>query len=304
MNALMVQIDKVAQTRATVLIEGETGVGKELIAAAVHARSARHDKLYMAQNCATLPDNLLESELFGHKKGAFTGAAEDKKGLFEVADGGTLFLDEVTEIPLALQAKLLRVLQEGEVRAVGSNRPRHVDVRIIAASNRDVEREVRASKFREDLYYRLNVFPLRVPPLRERLRDIPLLAQYFLERYSHEFGKHVAGFTDETLQCLSNYAWPGNVRELQNEVQRLVIEVEPGEKIEASLVSAKMRQPVVTVESSAEVPVGPLKDMLDAVERRLIQDALARHGNNKTLTAKALGITREGLHKKLRQLKL
>ncbi len=303
MSELMAQLHKVAQTRATVLIQGETGVGKELIAAAVHACSSRSDHLYIAQNCATLPDNLLESELFGHKKGAFTGAGEDKKGLFEVADGGTLFLDEVTEIPLSLQAKLLRVLQEGEVRPVGSNRPKHVDVRIIAASNRDLEEEVRAGRFREDLFYRLNVFPLRVPPLRERRADIPLLAKYFLERYAHEFGKPVAGISEDTLLCLSNYAWPGNVRELQNEVQRLVIQADPGTIIDVELVSAKIRAPL-TAESTEDVPIGPLKDMLDAVERRLIQDALTRHGNNKTTTAKALGITREGLHKKLRQLKL
>jgi len=303
MNALMVQVEKVAQTRATVLIEGETGVGKELIAAAVHSRSLRSDKLYFAQNCATLPDNLLESELFGHKKGAFTGATEDKKGLFEVADGGTLFLDEVTEIPLALQAKLLRVLQEGEVRAVGSNRLKHVDVRIIAASNRDLEAEVRAGRFREDLYYRLSVFPLRVPPLRERRTDIPLLAEYFLRRYSQEFAKPVTGFTEETLRCLTSYTWPGNVRELQNEVQRLVIQAEPSAAIEVLLVSAKIHRPVAA-ESATDVPLGSLKDMLDSVERKLIQDALERHGNNKTATAKALGITREGLHKKLRLLKM
>ena len=303
MNALMAQVDKVARTRATVLIEGETGVGKELIAAAVHARSPRSDKLYVAQNCATLPDNLLESELFGHKKGAFTGASEDKKGLFEVADGGTLFLDEVTEIPLALQAKLLRVLLEGEVRAVGSNRLRYVDVRIIAASNRDLEAEIRAGRFREDLYYRLSVFPLRVPPLRERRSDIPLLGDYFLSRYSQEFAKPVAGFAEETLRYLAGYAWPGNVRELQNEVQRLVIQAEPGTKIDAELLSAKIHRPAIA-ESADDVALGPLKDMLDTVERKLIQDALARHGNNKTATAKALGITREGLHKKLRLLKM
>ncbi len=303
MRALMSQVDKVAQTRATVLIYGETGVGKELVAAAVHARSLRRDRLYFTQNCAALADNLLESELFGHKKGAFTGASEDKKGLFEVADGGTLFLDEVAEIPLALQAKLLRVLQEGEVRPVGSNRARYVDVRIIAASNRDLEREVSAGRFREDLYYRLNVFPLRVPALRERRADIAQLAQYFLERYSQEFAKPVAGFSPETLRCLEHYGWPGNVRELQNEVQRLVIQAEARGPLELTLVSAKIREPV-TAESIEPVPTGALKDMLEAGERKLVQAAWARHGNNKTATAKALGITREGLHKKLRQLKI
>ena len=209
MQHLMAQVEKVAQTRATVLIEGETGVGKELVAAAVHTRSPRRDKLYVAQNCATLPDNLLESELFGHKKGSFTGASEDKKGLFEIADGGTLFLDEITEIPLALQAKLLRVLQEGEVRPVGSGRPKQVDVRIIAASNRNLETEVHEGRFREDLYYRLNVFPLHVPALRERRDDIALLANHFLQRYMREFGQPPIGLCrrDAAIPGLLQLAW-------------------------------------------------------------------------------------------------
>lgn len=303
MRDLLSQIDRVAQTRATVLIEGETGVGKELVAASVHARSPRHDRLFVAQNCATLPDNLLESELFGHKKGSFTGATEDKKGLFEVADGGTLFLDEVGEIPIALQAKLLRALQEGEVRPVGSSRPRHVEVRIIAASNRNLEQEVREGRFREDLYYRLNVFPLKVPPLRERREDVPMLAKYFLSRYVREFGKNVSGISAGALELLSAHPWPGNVRELQNEIQRLVIQAEPGNPIDADLLSDKFRRAT----GSAALPVaasGTLKEMLEEVERKLVEQALHDHGNNKTSTAKALGITREGLHKKLRQLKL
>jgi Nif-specific regulatory protein len=303
MRALMAQIERVANTRATVLIEGETGVGKELVAAAVHANSGRRDKLFVAQNCATLPENLLESELFGHKKGSFTGATEDKKGLFEVADCGTLFLDEVAEIPLLLQPKLLRALQEGEVRPVGSSRPRHVDVRIIAASNRNLENEVREGRFREDLYYRLSVFPLRVPALRERKEDVPRLARHFLSRYARDFGKPVLGFSQSALDILSAYSWPGNVRELQNEIQRLVIQSEPDTIIGESLLSEKMRR---TAEPNA-LPMtssGTLKDMLEDVERKLVQEALLRHGNNKTSTAKTLGITREGLHKKLRQLKL
>ena len=303
MRHLLSQIEKVAQTRATVLIEGETGAGKELVAAAVHAHSPRCDRLFVAQNCATLPDNLLESELFGHKKGSFTGASEDKKGLFEVADGGTLFLDEVGEIPMPLQAKLLRALQEGEVRPIGSSRPRQVDVRIVAASNRNLEREVSEGRFREDLFYRLSVFPLKVPPLRERRDDIPLLAKHFLSRYMREFGKHVSGMSDGVLGQLSAYGWPGNVRELQNEIQRLVIQAEPGGIVDVGLLSDKFRRagdsPAAPLAAS-----GTLKEMLDAIERKLVEQALHEHGNNKTTTAKALGITREGLHKKLRQLKL
>jgi transcriptional regulator with GAF, ATPase, and Fis domain len=303
MRHLLSQIDRVAQTRATVLIEGETGVGKELVAASVHAHSPRHDRLFVAQNCATLPDNLLESELFGHKKGSFTGASEDKKGLFEIADGGTLFLDEIGEIPLALQAKLLRALQEGEIRPVGSSRPRHVDARIIVASNRNLEEEVREGRFREDLFYRLNVFPLKVPPLRERREDVPLLANYFLTRYVREFGKSISTLSAAALELLTAYAWPGNVRELQNEIQRLVIQAEPGGTIDVGLVSAKLHR---RADSPIPAPatLGTLKATLEEIERKLVEQALREHGNNKTSTAKALGITREGLHKKLRQLKL
>jgi transcriptional regulator with GAF, ATPase, and Fis domain len=180
-------------TRVTVLIEGETGTGKELIAAAVHYRSRRRDKLFVAQNCAALAESLLESELFGHKKGSFTGAHEEKKGLFEIADGGTLFLDEITETPMSLQSKLLRALQEGEIRPVGGTVSKHVNVRIVAATNRNLEEEVQRGRFREDLYYRLKVFPLRLPPLRERRDDIPLLAAHFLERYADEVGSRWEG---------------------------------------------------------------------------------------------------------------
>ena len=244
---LMAQIGKVADTRVSVLIEGETGSGKELLAAALHYRSRRRERLFVAQNCAALPENLLESELFGHKRGAFTGATEDRKGLFELADRGTLFLDEVTETPLALQAKLLRVLQEGEVRPVGASHPKHVDVRIIAATNRNLEKEVAEGRFREDLYYRLKVFPLRVPPLRERREDVPLLAHHFLTRYSAEMGKVVAGYTDPAMALMVAHGWPGNVRELENEVQRLVIQVEPNGFVTPELLSAKIRQVEGTV---------------------------------------------------------
>ncbi|HEX4340954.1 MAG TPA: sigma 54-interacting transcriptional regulator [Polyangiaceae bacterium] len=302
-TALLSQIGKVADTRVSVLIEGETGSGKELVAAALHYRSRRRERLFVAQNCAALPENLLESELFGHKKGAFTGAMEDRRGLFELADGGTLFLDEVTETPLALQAKLLRVLQEGEVRPVGASQTKHVDVRIVAATNRNLEREVAEGRFREDLYYRLKVFPLEVPPLRERRPDIPLLAGHFLERYSSELGKPVAGYAQGAMELLMAYEWPGNVRELENEVQRLVIQVVPGSFVTEALLSAKIRKAETALRDAGAPKLrGSLKDVMEQVERHVVSEALREHGNNKTSAAKALGITREGLHKKLKLL--
>jgi Nif-specific regulatory protein len=299
MQKLIQQLDKVVDTRVTVLIEGETGVGKELVAASVHYRSKRKDKMFIGQNCAAMPENLLESELFGHKKGSFTGAHEDKKGLFEIADGGTLFLDEITETPLSLQSKLLRALQEGEIRPVGATQERRVNVRIVAATNRNLEKEVAEGRFREDLYYRLKVFPLRVPPLRERREDIPAIATYFLQRYTVELGKPIAGFAQQTMELLQGYDWPGNVRELQNEVQRLVIQVDPGGFVTPELLSPRVRQVEGMVERVRPAK-GTLKEMMDQVERWLLIEALREHQNNKTAAAKALGITREGLHKKLR----
>ncbi len=297
-------LDKVVDTRITVLIEGETGTGKELFASAIHYRSQRRDKLFVAQNCAAFPENLLESELFGHKRGAFTGATEDKKGLFEVADGGTLFLDEVGEMPLSLQAKLLRVLQEGEVRPLGSSATRKVNVRIVAATNRNLEQEVAAGRFREDLYYRLKVFPLRVPSLRERREDIPPLAAHFLERYTREFGRSAAGFTEAALQRLCAYDWPGNVRELENEVQRAVIQADGESFIGPELLSSRVfgeEGPASPAADSAQAVAGEtLRETMDRYEKQLLIQALAAHGNNKTSAAKTLGITREGLHKKLK----
>ncbi len=299
MKTLLAMLDKVVDTRVTVLIEGETGTGKELIAAAVHYRSRRRDKLFVGQNCAAMPENLLESELFGHKKGAFTGAHEEKKGLFEIADGGTLFLDEITETPLSLQSKLLRVLQEGEIRPVGATAEKRVNVRIVAATNRNLEKEVAEGRFREDLYYRLKVFPIRVPPLRERREDIPLIAQHFLARFSAEMGKPAAGFSQQAMELLQSYDWPGNVRELQNEVQRLVIQVDPGGFVTPDLLSPRVRQ-IEGVVDRVRPTKGTLKEMMDQLERWLLIEALREHQNNKTAAAKALGITREGLHKKLR----
>jgi Nif-specific regulatory protein len=299
MKRVFDQLKKVVDTRVTVLIEGETGTGKELVASAVHHWSKRADHLFVATNCAAMPENLLESELFGHKKGSFTGATDDKKGLFVIADGGTLFLDEVGEMPLSLQAKLLRVLQEGEVRPVGANQVKLVDVRIVAATNRDLEKEVQEGRFREDLYYRLKVFPLRIPPLRERREDIPLLAGHFLDRYISEFGREVGGFSQQAMELLQSYKWPGNVRELENEVQRLVIQVDDGEFVQAEHISHRIRQ-VENVLDRVRPEKGTLKEMVEQVEKWILLEALREHDNNKTATAKTLGITREGLHKKLK----
>jgi transcriptional regulator with GAF, ATPase, and Fis domain len=309
MQEVLQQLGKVVDTRVTVLIEGETGTGKELFASAIHYRSQRRDKLFVAQNCAAFPENLLESELFGHKRGAFTGATDEKKGLFEVADGGTLFLDEVGEMPLSLQAKLLRVLQEGEVRPIGAAATRKVNVRIVAATNRNLEKEVAAGRFREDLYYRLKVFPLRVPSLRERREDIPQLATHFLERYTREFGRELAGFTQQALDVLKAYDWPGNVRELENEVQRAVIQADGESFITPDLLSSRVArgqaaeatvsQPPDAVEPS-ESPSGTLREIMDKYEKSVLIQVLAAHGNNKTSAAKTLGMTREGLHKKLK----
>jgi transcriptional regulator with GAF, ATPase, and Fis domain len=298
MKAVFAQLERVIDTRATVCIEGETGTGKELIASAIHHQSARRDKLFVAQNCAALPENLLESELFGHKRGAFTSADSDKKGLFEIADGGTLFLDEMGEMPLTLQAKLLRVLQDGTIRPVGATSEKQVDVRILCATNRDLAAEVEKGRFRQDLYYRLMVFPIALPPLRERREDIPTLAAHFLKRYADEYRVELPGFTQDALDALSSYNWPGNIRELENEVQRLVIQAEPGHWIEITDLSPRLRKIEGTITRIAPQK-GTLREMMDQVERWLITEALRDHGGNKTKTAVTLGITREGLHKKL-----
>jgi Nif-specific regulatory protein len=298
MKEIFRQLEKVIDTRATVSIEGETGTGKEVIASAIHYQGKRRDKLFVAQNCAALPESLLESELFGHKKGAFTGADHDKKGLFEIADGGTLFLDEISEMPISLQAKLLRVLQEGEIRPVGAVQSKQIDVRILCASNKPLEKEVEKGTFRQDLFYRLRVFPLRLPPLRERREDVPLLVEHFLRKYTLEMGKSVAGMTPEAIDQLQAYAWPGNIRELENEVQRLVIQCDPEGFITPELLAPAVRK-VEGLLGRVAPKKGTLKDMMEEVERWLLAEALREHGGNKTKTAESLGITREGLHKKL-----
>jgi Nif-specific regulatory protein len=298
MKQVLGQLEKVVDTRATVCIEGETGTGKELIASAIHYQSRRSAKMFVAQNCAALPETLLESELFGHKKGAFTNADSDKKGLFEIAHEGTLFLDEVGEMPLSLQAKLLRTLQEGTIRPVGATEEKQIDVRIICATNRDLAAEVEAGAFRQDLYYRLMVFPVRLPPLRERREDIPLLADHFLRRYCKEYGRNIQGISQEALDAMASYAWPGNIRELENEVQRLVIQAEGESLVDVSHLSPQLRKVEGTLSRIAPKK-GTLKEMMEQVERWLLAEALREHDGNKTRTAQTLGITREGLHKKL-----
>ncbi len=298
MKPIFAQLAKVMDTRATVCIEGETGTGKELVVRAIHYQSKRRDKMLVAQNCAALPENLLESELFGYKKGAFTGADHDHKGLFEIASGGTMFLDEVTDLPLGLQAKLLRVLQDGEVRPVGSTKSISVDVRLISATNKSLEAEVEAGRFRQDLYYRLNVYPIRLPPLRERREDIALLSEHFLRKYSAEMKKPVAGISREALDLLLAYPWPGNVRELENEVQRLVIQCDPGAFVGPEHLSPRIRE-VEGLVGRIAPQKGTLKYRMEEVERWLLAEALREHGGNKTRAAEVLGITREGLHKKL-----
>jgi len=294
-------VDRARRTAATVLLTGETGTGKEVLACAIHQGSPRAKRAFVAVNCAAFPDTLLESELFGHARGAFTGADRAKEGLFEVADGGTLFLDEVGETSGPLQAKLLRVLQEGEIRPVGGTRSRRVDVRVIAATHRDLGREIGYGHFREDLYYRLAVFPLRVPPLRERREDVLPLAEHFLVRHGRRERKPGCTLTPEAAQLLLAHAWPGNVRELENEMQRALALSEAGDAIGPERLSERVTQvlePVETVVREGET----LRDSLSRVEAWMLRRALSRHGQRRSETARALGITREGLYKKLKRL--
>jgi transcriptional regulator with GAF, ATPase, and Fis domain len=284
----------------TVMLEGETGTGKELIARAIHSHGPRKDKPFVAVSCAALPETLLQSELFGHKKGAFTGAVSDAPGLFEVADEGTLFLDEIGETTPALQLHLLRALQEGEIRRVGEARVRRVNVRVISATNRDLGEEVRQHRLREDLYYRISVFPIRVPALRERREDIPLLAAHFIKQSNERLGKQVTGVTPEALELLMRYAWPGNVRELKNEIERGVALAPDGAPITPQYLSEKIvSQPSLRVPFSAGP--GSLKQARMAFEREYLAEALRRNQGNAVRTAKLLGFSRQMLQKKIKE---
>jgi transcriptional regulator with GAF, ATPase, and Fis domain len=287
------QLDAVAPTDTTVLLLGETGTGKEVLARALHAASRRSEGAMMTINCGALALGVLESELFGHVKGAFTGADRPKQGLFDVADGGTLFLDEVGEMPAELQVRLLRVLQEGEVTPVGGLRSHHVDVRVVCATNRDLEEEVRQGRFREDLWYRLSVFPLRIPPLRERRSDVPLLARHLLALAEARLSKRFAGFAPEALDRLSAFDWPGNVRELGNEIERAAL-LAPAE----GPIGSEHFSPRLQGEEPLPGP-GRLKEAMAGLEAAYLRKALAAHDGNRSATARALGISRQGLIAKI-----
>ena len=293
-------VEKIADSDSTILIRGESGTGKELIARAVHFNGPRREKPFISENCAALPDTLLESELFGHERGAFTGAHSRVKGKFEIADGGTLFLDEIGDVTPAIQVKLLRVLQEREIERLGSNLSVGVDVRIIAATNVDLERSVAEGRFRGDLYYRLNVVTADVPPLRNRQDDIPLLAHHFLEKYAKKNRKQVEGFSPIAMDILLKYDWPGNVRELENAVERSVILLN-GDYITEKELPLNITQ-TYSEESNwvAAQPVKAEPRPLEEVEKEAILAALEASGGNKSETARRLGINRKTLHKKLK----
>jgi two-component system response regulator HydG len=289
-------VRQVAPTAATVLIQGESGTGKELVARALHDLSHRRGKPFIRVNCAALPETLLESELFGYEKGAFTGAAGRKDGRFQLADGGTLLLDEVGDLSPLTQAKLLRVLQEGEFEPLGATRTVRVDVRVVAATNQDLARLVKDKRFREDLYYRLQVITMTVPPLRERSEDIPLLAQHFLRLFATKNHRELDGFTDAALRCLLDYSWPGNVRELEHAVERGVI-LARGRLLDV----ADLPEAVTQTEPAARVVSIPIGMPLDEVEQRLIDETLRQTKGDKELAAKLLGIASRTIYRKLKE---
>jgi two-component system NtrC family response regulator len=306
MQALYEIIKKVAPTSASVLVEGESGTGKELVAKSIHYNSMRKDQPLVAVNCSAFAESLLESELFGHEKGAFTGAVGLKKGRFEMADKGTLFLDEIGELPMPLQVKLLRVLQERTVERVGGTASLSVDFRLIAATNKILEDEVKKGNFREDLYYRLNVVKANIPPLRDRLEDIPLLINHFIEKYTQgpEAAGGVTGIAKEAVQRLCDYEWKGNVRELENVIERSVI-LAPGAMITVADLPAQIRNPKSGTLQLDGIPDGVgLSETLAAVEKRMILRAMKMTGNVQTKAAKILGIGKSGLNQKLKKFNI
>jgi two-component system nitrogen regulation response regulator NtrX len=299
MRDLKSQIERAAPTKATVLITGESGTGKELVAREIHRRSSRANMPFIQVNCAAIPDELIESELFGHEKGSFTGAVRKQTGKFVAADGGTIFLDEIGDMSMRTQAKVLRVLQEGDVEPVGSATVVKVDVRVIAATNKDLEEEIRAGRFREDLYYRLNVIPIRTPPLRERKEDIPVLAQHFASLFSQEHNYHPKKFTTAATQALQDAAWRGNVRELRNLIERLVIMV-PSDSIDiGDLPSDFFRAPGDIISSALRLAT--LQEFKDEAEKAFILAKLREHGWNVSKTAEAIDTPRSNLYKKIEQ---
>jgi len=298
LRRVLVDVARVAAVESTVLITGETGTGKELIARAIHKRSARANRAFIRLNCAAIPPSLIASELFGHEKGAFTGATQRRIGRFEAADGGTILLDEVGELPPETQIALLRVLQEGEIDRIGSSAPARVDVRVLAATNRDLKKAVAAGRFREDLYYRLNVFPVRLPPLRERLEDLPLLAEYLVQRYAAKMGKRFRSVGKSTIELLRSYSWPGNIRELQNVIERAVV-LSDGDvfSVDESWLTSEPQRPAASA--------GPLSTTIAGRERELIETALTQSGGRiagPSGAAAKLGIPRQTLDSKIASL--
>jgi DNA-binding NtrC family response regulator len=304
-------IGKVAMTDSTVLITGQSGTGKELIARAIHFNSPRREKQFVPVDCAVLSENLLESELFGHVRGSFTGAVTTKPGLFEVADGGTVFLDEVGNISISIQAKLLRVLQEREFTPVGGTKAKKVDIRLIAATNKDLEKMIKEEVFREDLYYRLNIVPLYLPALKERQEDIPLLAVHFLKKYAEEMGKAIKGFTPEAMERLMRYPWPGNVRELENVIERTVVMIDD-EMIRVEHLILPGQQEKEILENQIPMTSGELKEIkkqvrekaVEEIERAFILSALERHQWNVTRAAEEVGMLRPNFQALMRKYNL
>jgi two-component system NtrC family response regulator len=298
MNEVINLAGRVADSRATVLIQGESGTGKELVARLIHALSPRSGKPMTVVNCAALPETLLESELFGHEKGAFTGASQRRIGRFEEADGGSLFLDEIGELTQAVQVKLLRFLQEREFQRIGDNRTRQADVRVISATNRDLAERIREGAFREDLFYRLNVVAITIPPLRERKEDISPLMDHFLHRYSSQNGKSVEGFLPEARDLLLKYDYPGNVRELENIIERAVV-IARGSIISTRDLPFPAQDP--RLESTTRKSPTRLKDSVEALEFEMIREAMDQTGNHQTQAAEALGISERTLRYKLKK---
>jgi Nif-specific regulatory protein len=305
MRDVLLLVERAASSHATALLTGETGTGKEVLARAIHEGSPRRRGAFVAVNCAAFPESLLESELFGHQKGAFTGADRNQPGLFEAAHGGTLFLDEIGETTPALQAKLLRALQEREVRPVGGTRARRVDVRLVAATNRSLVHEVAAGRFREDLYYRLAVFRITVPPLRERTDDVVPLAEHFLRRHGEREGKPGCHLAREVADLLLAHPWPGNVRELENEMQHALALAETGATIGVRHLSERLHATLSPIEEATRSDAHEtLHAQLARVEAWLIRRSLDAHGGRRAATARTLGITREGLYKKMRRFSI
>ncbi len=296
MKQVFETVCKVAPTRSNVLITGDSGTGKELVAHAIHALSSTNGGRFIAVNCSAIPETLLESELFGHKKGSFTSAFEDKKGLFETARGGTLFLDEIGHMPMNCQVKLLRAVEQRQILPIGSTAPVNVELRLVAATNRDLPSEIKEGRFREDLYYRMNVVGIHLPPLRERREDIPLLVRHFVKKYNAEMGKHCTGVSDDVMKMLTDHEWRGNIRELQNVIERAVIFAE-GEVIELSDIGLPGTDAAAATEGSED-----LQNSVRAYEKEQIYRALSKYDWNKADAAKALGIGVSSLYRKIDEL--